>query len=221
MKLQELEFYILSWQTVNRELRTVNVQTDMSYQPKILAFAGSLRKESLNKKAVKIAAEGARKAGAIVTYIDLKDFPLPPFDGDLEAAEGLPENAVRLQDLMLEHEGFLISSPEYNSGIPGTFKNYIDWTSRPHGDRKAGAAYADKYCSLMTASTGGLGGIRALPNIRTILASMGVHVLAQDFALAKANEAFDENGNPKSDFVRQSLENLGKNLAEILLKVKG
>jgi len=189
----------------------------MTYQPKILAFAGSLRKDSFNKKAVKVAAEAARQAGAEVTLIDLKDFPVPPYDGDIEAGEGLPENAVKLQDLMLEHDG---SSPEYNSGIPGTFKNYIDWTSRPRGDLKAGAAYADKYCSLMTASPGGLGGIRALPNIRTILASMGVHVLAQDFALSKAHEAFDEDGNAKTDFVKNMLESMGKNLVEILKKIK-
>jgi NAD(P)H-dependent FMN reductase len=193
----------------------------MTYQPKILAFAGSLRKDSFNKKAVKVAAEAARQAGAEVTLIDLKDFPVPPYDGDIEAAEGLPKNAIKLQDLMLEHDGFLISSPEYNSGIPGTFKNYIDWTSRPRGELKAGACYADKYCSLMTASPGGLGGIRALPNIRTILASMGVNVLPQDFALSKAHEAFDEDGNAKADFVKNTLENLGKNLAEILKKVKG
>lgn len=193
----------------------------MTYQPKILAFAGSLRKDSFNKKAVKIAAEAARQAGALVTHIDLKDFPVPPYDGDIEANEGLPENAIKLQELMLEHDGFLISSPEYNSGIPGTFKNYIDWTSRPRGELKAGACYAGKYCSLMTASPGGLGGIRALPNIRTILASMGVNVLPQDFALSKAHEAFDENGNAKADFVKNTLENLGKNLVEILIKVKG
>lgn len=192
----------------------------MPYQPKILAFAGSLRKDSLNKKAVRVAAEAARQAGAEVNFIDLKDFPVPPYDGDIEASDGLPENAVKLQNLMLENDGFLISSPEYNSGIPGTFKNYIDWTSRPHGDRKAGAVYANKYCSLMTASPGNLGGIRALPNIRTILSSMGVNVLPQDFALAKAAEAFDENGNPKSDFVKTSLEKMGKNLVEILIKVK-
>ena len=193
----------------------------MTYQPKILAFAGSLRKDSLNKKAVKIAVEGARKAGAEVTYIDLKDFPVPIYDGDIEANEGLPENAVKLQDLMFEHDGFLISSPEYNSGISGTFKTYIDWTSRPREGRNAGASYADKYASIMSASPGGLGGIRALPNVRTILASMGVNVLAQDFALSKAHEAFDENGNAKAEFIQNALENLGKNLAEILIKVKG
>ena len=192
----------------------------MTYTPKILAFAGSLRRDSLNKKAVKIAVEGAKLAGAEVTYIDLKDFPVPVYDGDIEAESGLPENAIRLQQLMIEHDGFLISSPEYNSGISGALKNYIDWTSRPHGELKAGAAYGGKFASIMSASPGGLGGIRALPNVRTILASMGVHVLPEDFGLGKAHEAFNDDGSAKTEFVQNMLEKLGRNLTEFLIKHK-
>jgi chromate reductase, NAD(P)H dehydrogenase (quinone) len=193
----------------------------MTYSPKILAFAGSLRKDSLNKKALAIAVAGARKAGAIVTVIDLKDFPVSLYDGDDEAESSLPENAIKLQDLMLANDGFLIASPEYNSGISGTLKTYIDWTSRPHGELKAGDCYAGKFAVLMSCSPGGLGGIRALPNVRTILASMGVHVLPDEFALGKAHEAFDENGNANAEFVQNKLEGLGKNLSEMLLKIKG
>lgn len=192
----------------------------MAYQPKILAFAGAMRKDSTNKKTVKIAIEGARKAGADVTFIDLKDFPVPLYDGDLEAESGLPENAIKLQELMLAHDGFLIASPEYNSGISGTLKTYIDWTSRPRGELKAGACYGGKAVSLMSASPGGLGGIRALPNVRSILGTMGVYVLPDDFALAKAHEAFNEDGSAKSDFVQSALEKLGSNLAEFLRKLK-
>lgn len=192
----------------------------MTYQPKILAFAGALRRDSTNKKTVLAAAEGARAAGAEVNYIDLRDFPVPLYDGDLETAEGLPENAVRLQELMLGHDGFLISSPEYNSGISGTLKTYIDWTSRPHGERKAGACYGGKAVALMSASPGALGGIRALPNVRSILGTMGVHVLPEDFCVGRSHEAFDENGAPKDDFVRGKLEGLGRNLAEFILKIK-
>jgi NAD(P)H-dependent FMN reductase len=193
----------------------------MSYTPKILAFAGALRRDSFNKKTVTIAIAGARQAGAAVTHIDLKDFPVPLYDGDIESATGLPENAIKLQELMLGHDGFLISSPEYNSGISGTLKTYIDWTSRPRGDMKAGACYAGKACALMSASPGGLGGIRALPNVRSILGTMGVYVLPEDFALAKADQAFNEDGTAKSEFVKNALEKLGKNLAEFLMKLKG
>lgn len=192
----------------------------MTYQPKILAFAGALRRDSTNKKTVLAAVEGARAAGAEVTYIDLRDFPVPLYDGDLETAEGLPENVIRLQALMLAHDGFLISSPEYNSGISGTLKTYIDWTSRPHGERKAGACYGGKAAALMSASPGALGGIRALPNVRSILGTMGVHVLPEDFCVGRSHEAFDENGFPKDDFIRGKLEDLGRNLTEFLLKMK-
>lgn len=212
-----MEFCNRKWQTrINLD---INLKL-MTYQPKILAFAGVLRRDSLNKKTVLIAANGAKKAGAEVTFIDLKDFPVPLYDGDIEAASGLPEYAIRLQELMLTHDGFLIASPEYNSGISGTLKTYIDWTSRPHGEHKAGAAYAGKFASIMSASPGGLGGIRALPSLRTIIASMGVHVLSEDFALGKAHEAFDENGNATAEFVQNALERLGRNLTEILIKIK-
>jgi chromate reductase, NAD(P)H dehydrogenase (quinone) len=193
----------------------------MSYRPKILAFAGALRKDSTNKKAVKVAVEGAKKAGAEVTFIDLKDFSVPLYDGDLEAESGLPENVVKLQELMLEHDGFLIASPEYNSGISGVLKNYIDWTSRPNGEHKAGACYGGKVVVIMSASPGGLGGLRGLFDLRKVLSTMGVIVLPQEFAVSKAHEAFDENGNAKDEFVRNNLEGLGKTLAEFLVKLKG
>ena len=101
---------------------------------KILAFAGSTRTESFNKKLVKIAVEGARAAGAEVTLIDLRDFPMPLYDGDLEAASGLPENAKKVKQLMISHHGFLISAPEYNSSITAVLKNTFDWVSRPETD---------------------------------------------------------------------------------------
>lgn len=192
----------------------------MAYIPKILAFAGALRRDSLNKKAVMIAAKGAEKAGAEVNFIELKDFPLPLYDGDLESAEGLPESAIKLQETMLVHDGFLISSPEYNSGISGTLKTYIDWVSRPRGDLRPGAVFAGKYASIMSASPGRLGGIRALPSLRVIISSMGVHVLAEDFSLGEAHEAFNQDGTAKSDFVQNTLESLGGNLAKVLVKLK-
>lgn len=192
----------------------------MPYTPKILAFAGALRKESTNKKTVKVAIEGAKKAGAEVTYIDLKDFPIPPYDGDIEAESGLPLNAVKLQELMLAHDGFLISSPEYNSGIPGTFKNYIDWTSRARGEHKAGACYGGKVVVIMSASPGGLGGLRGLFDLRKVLYTMGVIVLPDEFAVSRSHEAFNEDGSAKDEFVKNKLEGLGKTLAEFLTKIK-
>src|SRR4051794_3544661 len=99
-------------------------------EPKILAFAGSTRTASFNKQVVQIAAEGARAAGAQVEIIDLRDLPMPLFDQDLEAAEGLPENAKKFKALLRSSDALLIASPEYNSSISAVLKNAIDWASR-------------------------------------------------------------------------------------------
>lgn len=161
--------------------------------PRILAFAGSLRKGSLNKKAVAAAAEFARAAGAELTLIDLADFRVPVYDGDLEEAEGLPENAKKLQVLMAAHQSFLISTPEYNSEIPGAFKNVLDWASRPDGD-KPSPAYTGKIAGLMSASPGALGGLRSLVALRAMLQNLGVLVVPQQVAFTAAHEAFGPDG---------------------------
>lgn len=103
----------------------------MTDAPKILAFAGSTWTDSFNKKLVKIAAQGARAAGADETFVDLRDFSLPLFDKDLEAKEGLPAGARQFKDLLLAHDGLLIASPEYNSSLTAVLKNAINWASRP------------------------------------------------------------------------------------------
>ena len=93
--------------------------------PKLLAFAGSLRRDSFNKRLVKIAADGARAAGAEVTILDLADFPMPIYDGDLEAKDGLPDHARRLREALKAHSGLLIASPEYNSSVSAALKKEI------------------------------------------------------------------------------------------------
>src|SRR4029078_647363 len=98
--------------------------------PRILAFAGSSRRESFNKKLIKIAAAGAEAAGAMVTLVDLADYAMPLFNQDTETEQGLPEQAVALKKLFLENDGLLLSCPEYNSGITPLLKNTIDWVSR-------------------------------------------------------------------------------------------
>jgi NAD(P)H-dependent FMN reductase len=191
----------------------------MNVKPKIIAFAGSLRRESTNKKTVKVAAEGARKAGAEVTYIDLKDYPLPIYDGDIEEANGLPENAAKLQKLLLDCDGFLIASPEYNSSISAALKNVIDWTSRPNGELQMSACYSDKVVSLMSASPGGLGGLRGLFDVHKILSTMGVIVLPEQVAVSGSFQAFDDEGNFIDEKMKKRVEKLGANLAEMLIKL--
>ena len=187
--------------------------------PKILAFAGSTRTDSFNKKLIKIAADGARDAGAELTLIDLGDFPLPLYDGDLEQRDGLPATARKLKDLMLSHQGFLISSPEYNSSISGVLKNTIDWASRQSEGETPLACFKNKVAGLMSASPGGLGGLRGLVHVRAILGNIGVLVIPEQIAVAKAHEVFNTDGTMKNKDQEEQVKKIGANVAKLLMKL--
>jgi chromate reductase, NAD(P)H dehydrogenase (quinone) len=186
---------------------------------KILALAGSTRTASFNKKLVKVAAEGARMAGATVNFLDLRDLPLPLFDEDLEEREGLPENAKKLKALFIDHHGFLIASPEYNSSITAVLKNAIDWASRPALGEAPLACFDGKVASIMSASPGVLGGLRGLVHLRSLLGNIRVIVMPGQLAVPKAHEAFDANDSIVDPNQRASVEKLGENLAHILQKL--
>ena len=188
---------------------------------KLLAFAGSARKDSFNKRLVQIAAAGATTAGADVTVIDLKQFPMPLFDQDLEQEAGVPEHAIRLKQLFVEHDGLLIAAPEYNSSITPLLKNSIDWVSRPAGDEPPLVAFRGKTAALMSASPGGLGGLRGLVHVRSILASIGVMVLPDQVAVSKAFEAFGEDGQLVDERKQTQVEKLGAELARVTALLKG
>jgi NAD(P)H-dependent FMN reductase len=191
----------------------------MAQTPRILAFAGSLRRDSFNKKLVRIAARGARAAGAEVTEIDLRELPLPVYDGDLEAEEGLPANAKKLKEIFLAHQGLLVASPEYNSSISAALKNAIDWISRPAPNEAPLACFAGKVVSLMSASPGGFGGLRGLVTVRSILGNIQCIVLPEQVCVAKAHEAFDAEGKLKDAKQAAQVEKLGANLAGMLAKI--
>jgi chromate reductase len=191
----------------------------MAITRKILAFAGSTRTDSYNKRLVKIAAAGARAAGVEVTLIDLRDFPLPIFDGDLEARDGLPANGRKLKDLFLAHHGLLISAPEYNSSITAVLKNTIDWVSRPVPGEAPLACFDGKAACLMSASPGALGGLRGLVHVRAILGNIKVLVLPDQIAISKANEAFNPDGSLKDPKQQAAVEGLGAQLARVITKL--
>lgn len=188
-------------------------------KPKILAFAGSTRIDSFNKKLVKVAAAGAMENGADVTIIDLRDFAMPLYDGDLEQKEGLPSNARKLKDLMLSHQGFLISSPEYNSSISGVLKNTIDWASRPSEGEEPLACFKDKVAGIMSASPGGLGGLRGLVHVRAILENISVLVMPEQIAIAKAHEVFNADGTIKDKKQEEQVKRIGASVAKLLIKL--
>lgn len=188
--------------------------------PRILAFGGSLRRDSFNQKLAAIAAEGARDAGAEVTLIALPDFPLPVFDEDLEKAEGLPVAAKKLKQLFREHHGLLIASPEYNSSISGALKNAIDWVSRAESDDEPPlVAFTGKTAILCAASPGALGGLRGLVHVRAILGNIGVNVLPDQVAVSKAHEAFGEGGALVHEKQTAKVKSLGAQLARHLAKL--
>lgn len=179
--------------------------------PRVLAFAGSTRSDSFNKQLVNFAAAAAKEAGAEVTVVDLRDFDLPLFDEDLEAT-GTPAGAIRLKQLFLEHDALLIASPEYNSSISAVLKNAIDWVSRSAPGEPMKAAFLGKVALLMAASPGGLGGLRGLNHLRSILHSISVMVLPGQYALGKAHEAFNEQGNLINDQAATAVKSLAEQL---------
>lgn len=193
----------------------------MSEAPRVLAFAGSARAESLNKKLVRIACHGVESAGVDCTLVDLRDHPLPLFDADLEAAEGLPAAAARLRDLFTGHQGLLIASPEYNSSISPLLKNTIDWVSRSPQATQDLSGFQGKVAALLAASPGPLGGLRGLTVLRSLLGNVGVTVLPGQLTLRNAAGAFGSGGELLEERQAERARGLGRELADLLLKLHG
>ena len=186
---------------------------------KIIALSGSSRTGSFNQTLVKIAAEGSRSAGADVAVLDLKEYELPLFNEDLEREHGVPEHALKLKKLFIEADGFLFSSPEYNSSVSPLLKNTIDWVSRPVEGEVPMAAYSNKVAGIMAASPGGLGGLRGLVHLRSILQNIGVIVVPKQVAISSAFEAFDDGGKLKDPRQQESVQAIGKMVAEVAAKL--
>lgn len=186
--------------------------------PRILAFAGSLRADSYNKKLVKIAAKGAEKAGAQVTHLDLRDYPLPVFDEDLEKSGGMPANGCKIKDLMMAHDGWLLACPEYNSSITAVLKNTIDWASRKEEGETPLQCFAGKAVCLMAASPGALGGLRGLVVVRMLLSNINMIVLPDQIAIPQAMNAFNADGTLSDEKRHADVTKLGEKLSAFLSK---
>lgn len=173
---------------------------------KILAFAGSTRRDSFNRRLIAFAVEKAREQGADVALIELRDFPMPLYDGDLEQEKGPPETATRLFEMMKEHDGLLLSCPEYNSSITPLLKNMIDWVSRPREGEQSLAAFKGKIAGLLSASPGNMGGMRGLVHVRSILSNIGVLVVPDQVSVSSAHEAFDDHGVIRDERMAKRIE---------------
>jgi chromate reductase len=183
---------------------------------KILVIPGSLRTGSLNAKLAAVAAHELAKAGADVSRISLSDFPLPIYDGDLQAKSGVPKNAVNLKRMIGAHHGVLIVTPEYNSSVPALVKNTIDWVSRvqdPHETR--GQVFRDRVFAIAAASGGRLGGSRALAALRLILSACQATVIPNQLALSFAEHAYDEMDHLKHPADIDALEALVRQLIDV------
>jgi chromate reductase, NAD(P)H dehydrogenase (quinone) len=192
----------------------------MSSAPTILAFSSSTRADSLNKKLIAIAVAGARAAGGTVDLIDLRDFPLPLYDGDLEAAEGLPRHAVTLKKLFADHRGLLVSTAEYNGSVTGVVKNAIDWVSRSATGQPSLESFTGKIAALVSAGLGPVGGFRSQAHLRQILGTVNVILLPNQWRIPNATAAhFDEAGNLKDATAQKMTQEVGAALARFLQRL--
>ncbi|HSI38969.1 MAG TPA: NAD(P)H-dependent oxidoreductase [Xanthobacteraceae bacterium] len=166
--------------------------------PKIVTFAGSVRTGSYSAALAALAAAELARLDAEPVHLTLKDYVLPIYDGDLEAAEGVPEAAVRLHDLLAGADGAFVVTPEYNAGVPPLLKNAIDWTSRVRGSGRD--PFKAPVWAIGSTSPGALGGYRALMMLRQVLTlGLGALVLPGQIAVMQAGQAFDADGALKDE----------------------
>lgn len=178
----------------------------LSAETKVLAFAGSLRADSYNKKLVQQAAEMARQMGATVTIIDLKDYPMPFYDADLESKKGMPANAKRFRDLMIANDAVIIASPEYNASISAVLKNALDWASRSEDGKSSRDAFKGKKFAIMSAAAGKRGGARGLVHLRAVIEDVGGEVISKQVTVPQAYQAFNAKGELDSAPLKQELQ---------------
>ena len=166
---------------------------------KLVVFGASVRHESFNRRLAAAAGRIATQMGADVLSLELAAYPLPIYDGDLEADLGLPEKVQTLKKIFTERDGFIVASPEYNGSLSPLLKNMIDWMSRQGEDAESMLPFRGKIAGLLAASPGRLGGIRGLAEVRRVLSNIGTHVEPSQFALHGAGHAFDDDDSGLAD----------------------
>lgn len=172
----------------------------------VLAFAGSTREDSVNKKLVVDAANVARRLGAKVTLINLGDYQMPFYDADVEAKEKMPAKAKELRELMMKSKVIMIASPEYNGSLSGILKNAIDWATRSEDGGPSRDAFKGKTFLIMSASPGQSGGSRGLVHLRSIIENVGGKIADKQITIPGAYSAFNEQGLLKDQNSQKELE---------------
>ena len=184
--------------------------------PKILAFAGSTRKDSFNKRLAKVALHAAQQAGAETTFIDLLDYNMPLYSKDLFDEQGMPGGVIEFKEMLKSHNGFLIASPEYNGSLTGTLKNAIDWaTIKAKGEERM-ACWDGKIAGLISASPGSLGGIRGLHHLRTILAGIGTFVLPNHLAVGNSTTNLQNDIQITDEKLQHQVDRMASELVRVI-----
>jgi len=184
--------------------------------PKILVLPGSTRAGSHNVKLAALAAKELTLLDVDVTRISLADFPLPIYDGDLQARSGVPKNAINLKRMIGAHHAVLLVTPEYNSSVPPLVKNTIDWITRVQdGHEIRGQVFREKPFAIAAASESRLGGTRALAALRLILAACHASVIPNQLALSFADQAYDDMDRLKNPADIEALNALVRQLVEV------
>jgi chromate reductase, NAD(P)H dehydrogenase (quinone) len=187
----------------------------MPHSIKLLFVAGSAREGSFNKKLARLGCDIAHANGLQATFADLGDYPMPLYDGDLEAKSGAPDNAVKLKALMSIHAGVFIACPEYNASITPLLKNTLDWISRVKTDGEVPLqVFKSRVFALGAVSPGAFGGMRGLITARTVLElGLGALVLPDQIAIPRAGEAFEDNGHLKDKTQQATFKTVIEKLA--------
>ncbi|MGE0697985.1 MAG: NADPH-dependent FMN reductase [Hyphomicrobiaceae bacterium] len=195
----------------------------MPHTVRILFFAGSSREGSYNKRLARLAHDVAEANGIAATFADLGDYPMPIYDGDIEAREGPPENARKLKALMSVHHGIFIAAPEYNASVTPLLKNTIDWISRVKEEGGSpSTVFKTRVFALGSAAPGALGGLRGLIALRQSL-ELGLNalVLPDQIAVARAADAFGDDGHLKDKALMELLKAVVQKLARAANEMKG
>ena len=183
---------------------------------KILIIPGSLRTGSHNARLAAQAAYEFTQGGVDVTPLSLSDFPLPIYDGDLQAKSGVPKNAVNLKRMMAGYHGILIVTPEYNASVPPLVKNTIDWLSRVQDPNEArGQVFRERPFAIAAASESRLGGTRALAALRLVLSALQATVIPNQLALSFATAAYDDMDRLKNPADMEALKALARQLIDV------
>lgn len=188
---------------------------------RVSIIPGSVRSGSLNARLAAVVAQTVRDAGHQPVVLDLRALALPVYDGDLEAAQGIPDGAARLRDALLDSDALLIVTPEYNGFPTPLVINAFDWLSRLTGSDGRGsgvAATTNRPAGLLSASPGALGGLRSMTALRGFLQmNFAMIVVPQQFALSRAHEAFDDAGALKDPKAAQAVRGVVDAVARLAL----